>query len=111
MNMVIASSTNELVPMLTLGGATLEELRRELILVYLADQRPWVIGYSGGKDSTAVLRLVYEALLSLPVEKRTKPVFVVSSDTLVETPIVVGLIGETLAKVQAAALRDRLPFT
>jgi DNA sulfur modification protein DndC len=111
MNTSTPTAINEQPATLTLGGATLHELHDELISVYLADQRPWVIGYSGGKDSTAVLRLVYEALLSLPIERRTKPVFVVSSDTLVETPIVVGLIGETLAKVQAAALRDRLPFT
>jgi DNA sulfur modification protein DndC len=57
----------------------------DVVAIYQSDSRPWVIGYSGGKDSTAVVRLVFEALLSLPAERRTKPVFVVSSDTLVET--------------------------
>ena len=28
---------------------------------YLLDKIPWVIGYSGGKDSTAVLQLVWHA--------------------------------------------------
>lgn len=84
--------------------------RAEVHELYLADSRPWVIGYSGGKDSTAVLRLIYQAIRDLPKEKRTKPIFVVSSDTLVETPVVVELIEETLAKVRESAVRDELPF-
>lgn len=57
--------------------------------IYLADGRPWVIGYSGGKDSTATLQLVWLAIAELPADQRTKPVFVISSDTFVETPIIV----------------------
>jgi DNA sulfur modification protein DndC len=89
----------------------LKDLLCEIIAVYKADSRPWVIGYSGGKDSTAVLRLVYEALASLDSSQRTKQVFVVSSDTLVETPVVVNLITETLASVQASAVGHLLPFS
>lgn len=85
--------------------------RSEIQDIYLADHRPWVIGYSGGKDSTAVVRLVFEALRGLPLEKRNKPVFVVSSDTLVETPVVVELIGETLARIQQGAVSAELPIT
>lgn len=85
--------------------------RAEVEELYLADSRPWVIGYSGGKDSTAVLRLIYDAIRNLPKAKRTKPIFVVSSDTLVETPVVVGLIEETLAKVRESAVHDELPFS
>jgi DNA sulfur modification protein DndC len=97
---------------LLIAGESLEMLREEIVSVYLADDRPWVIGYSGGKDSTAVLRLVYEAMLSLKRSGRemTKPVFVVSSDTLVETPMVVGLIGRTLVQVQERAVADGLKF-
>ena len=47
-----------------------EEIRR----LYQWDQVPWVIGYSGGKDSSAVLQLVWLALKELPVERRSKPV-------------------------------------
>ena len=49
---------------------TLEELIEEIKYVYKSDERPWVIGYSGGKDSTAVVELVYKMLLSLPNEQR-----------------------------------------
>ncbi|MCB2426043.1 DNA phosphorothioation system sulfurtransferase DndC [Methylophaga pinxianii] len=83
----------------------------EIQEIYLSDKRPWVIGFSGGKDSTAVLILVYVSLLGLPSEKRHKPVFVVASDTLVETPVVVDHINNALDAVQEGALRDNLPIT
>ncbi|HCG6642597.1 TPA: DNA phosphorothioation system sulfurtransferase DndC [Vibrio parahaemolyticus] len=79
--------------------------------VYCADKRPWVIGYSGGKDSSAVMSLVYLALLGLEPQDRQKPVFVVSSDTLVETPVVVNHIKDSLAAIEKGAKRDNLPIT
>ncbi|MDF4512712.1 DNA phosphorothioation system sulfurtransferase DndC [Vibrio parahaemolyticus] len=79
--------------------------------VYCADKRPWVIGYSGGKDSSAVMSLVYLALLGLEPQDRQKPVFVVSSDTLVETPVVVNHIKDSLAAIEKGAKRDSLPIT
>ncbi|PML14701.1 DNA phosphorothioation system sulfurtransferase DndC [Vibrio breoganii] len=79
--------------------------------VYCADNRPWVIGYSGGKDSSAVMSLVYMALLGLEKEQRHKPVFVVSSDTLVETPVIVNHIKDSLAAIQKGAKRDDLPIS
>lgn len=84
--------------------------REDILRIYMADTRPWVIGYSGGKDSTVVARLVFEALLSLPPEKRTKEVFIVSSDTLVEAPLVVDLIRETLQEMGKAAGELGLPI-
>jgi DNA sulfur modification protein DndC len=79
--------------------------------VYLADKRPWVIGYSGGKDSSAVMSLVYMALQGLDKEQRTKPIFVVSSDTLVETPVVVNHISNSLEAIGKGAKLDQLPIT
>ncbi len=79
--------------------------------VYCADKRPWVIGYSGGKDSSAVMSLVYLALLGLEPKDRHKPIFVVSSDTLVETPVVVNHIKDSLAAIEKGAKRDNLPIS
>jgi putative sulfurtransferase DndC len=79
--------------------------------IYCSDKRPWVIGYSGGKDSSAVMSLVYMALLGLPPEDRHKPVFVVASDTLVETPVVVNHIKDSLSAIERGAKRDNLPIT
>lgn len=78
--------------------------------VYLADNRPWVIGYSGGKDSTATLQLVWQTLADLPPRKRRKTIYVISSDTFVETPVIVGHIDDNLAKINEAARKQGLPF-
>lgn len=61
---------------------------------------PWIIGYSGGKDSTVVLTLVWRALLSLQKENGNtslnRQVFVVNNDTLVENPIISDYVIEVL---------------
>src|SRR5690606_9669516 len=51
--------------------------------VYLSDERPWVVGFSGGKDSTAVVQLIFSALSELDRSQLKKMVYVISSDTLV----------------------------
>jgi DNA sulfur modification protein DndC len=83
-----------------------EEIRR----VYLDYPHPWVVGYSGGKDSTAALQLVWYALAGLPVEQRQKPVYVISSDTLVETPVIVNHVDETLRSIGERARECKMPF-
>ena len=49
---------------------TIEALKQEIVDLYLSDEIPWVVGYSGGKDSTAVLQLVWLALADLPEDER-----------------------------------------
>lgn len=93
------------------AGRPLAEYVAEVQRIYCSDKRPWVIGYSGGKDSSAVLTLVYLALLGLPPAMRHKDVFVVSSDTLVETPVVVDLIIRTMEQIERGAKRDCIPIT
>ncbi|MBB4081097.1 DNA sulfur modification protein DndC [Lewinella aquimaris] len=51
----------------------------------LADPRDWIIGYSGGKDSSTVLALVLE---SLRRTRSDKTVTIVYCDTGVEIPLV-----------------------
>ena len=94
-----------------LSGAHLEAREEEIRAVYLSDQRPWVIGYSGGKDSTTALQLIWYAIASLPQEQRTKPIYVISSDTLVETPKIVDYIDASLARMSGAALEQGMPLT
>jgi len=86
-------------------------VQAEIVELYQMDTIPWVIGYSGGKDSTAVLQLVWLALRNLPPEKRTKPVHVISTDTLVENPIVAGWVTRSLDTMREAATREGLPIT
>ncbi|MEM2613003.1 MAG: DNA phosphorothioation system sulfurtransferase DndC [Nitrososphaerota archaeon] len=89
---------------------SLEEIHNEIKQIYLADSRPWVIGYSGGKDSTTVLQLVWYAIKELPIEQRKKTVYVISSDTLVETPIIVDFINRTLKNINDIATKENMPF-
>ncbi len=90
---------------------SVQEIYREIVDLYSSDSRPWVIGFSGGKDSTVALQLVWTALANLPKEKRAKPVHVISSDTLVESPVITAYIGGILAKINDAASKQDLPFS
>jgi DNA sulfur modification protein DndC len=74
------------------------------------DDRPWVVGYSGGKDSTVVVQLIFEALNEMPREELHKKVYVISSDTLVETPLIINSINQTLRRIQDEALSRDLPI-
>ena len=65
-----------------------EDIIEEMTYVYKHDSRPWLIGYSGGKDSSLLVSLVVETVLRLPKTERTKKIFIVTSDTGVENPIV-----------------------
>ena len=69
-------------------GNVYSEIIEEMRIVYQHDNRPWMIGFSGGKDSTLLCCLVFDMLKSLPKSKRNKTVYIVSSDTMVENPIV-----------------------
>lgn len=86
-------------------------LQNKIREIYLGDSRPWVIGYSGGKDSSCVLQLTWYALQELPKDKRIKPIYVISSDTLVETPAVVNQIDESLKLIQEKAIEQSMPIT
>lgn len=80
----------------------IDETKQLLREQYEADNRPWVVAYSGGKDSTLVLQLVMELLLELgPAAK--KPVYVLSSDTRVEAPIVSEYVMDAMQRIEKSA--------
>ena len=91
-------------------SCTLDDIHNDIQEVYLKNARPWVIGYSGGKDSTTALQLVWYALKELPPEERKYPVYVISSDTLVETPVIVSYIINTLDRLEKVAKKENMPF-
>ena len=84
------------------------KIKDEMKLVYLHDQRPWMIGFSGGKDSTLLCQLVFEMIESLPEEQRSKPVYVVTSDTMVENPIVKRYMHRMSDAINKASSRKKL---
>lgn len=89
---------------------SLDDIYEEIRQVYLGYSYPWVIGYSGGKDSTATLQLIWYALAELASEQREKRVYVISSDTLVETPVIVDHVDTTLRLINEQAKEQNMPF-
>jgi len=94
----------------TLNKEMLRELSVRVRETYLSDGKPWVVGFSGGKDSTATLQFVWYALKALPPERLTKPVYIISSDTLVETPFMTGYLTDVLDNINTAAKAQNLPI-
>ncbi|BAY08724.1 DNA phosphorothioation system sulfurtransferase DndC [Calothrix sp. NIES-2098] len=88
----------------------IQALTVEIQELYCLDAIPWVVGYSGGKDSTATLQLVWNAILGLPPEKRTKPIHVITTDTLVENPIVSVWVRNSLEQMKVAANEQEMPI-
>ena len=77
--------------------------------------RPWIIGFSGGKDSTVLLTLVWLALkkikedILVPFQLR-RPVYVVCNDTLVENPIISSYVDDVLGQIEKQAREEDLPI-
>ena len=90
---------------------TIKDIYEEIRQVYLGDNRPWIMGFSGGKDSTCMVQLVWNALSELPAQKLHKQIFIISSDTLVESPKVVDQITTTLDTMEQAAKKTLLPIS
>ena len=90
-----------------------DDIRQNIAEEYLSETQhyPWIVTFSGGKDSTLVAHLVFDMLLSLPPMLRTRQVFFVSNDTLVESPLVVKHMRQSLAEILRAAEIFRLPVS
>jgi len=87
-----------------------EKTTQEIKELYLKDSRPWIIGLSGGKDSTCVTQLVYYMLKELDPSQRNKTIHVISNDTLVESPIIEQRIKKTISKIRKSSKEDNLPI-
>ncbi len=87
----------------------IELLTNEIQELYSLDSVPWVVGYSGGKDSTTILQLVWNAIASLPLSKRHKKIYVITTDTQVENPIVAAWVRNSLERMKIAAKEQEMP--
>lgn len=74
--------------------------------------RPWIIGFSGGKDSTVLLLLVWKAVehIKKKTGKATREIYVVCNDTLVENPIITEYVETVLQQVETAARDQDMPI-
>lgn len=88
----------------------IQEVLETIKQLYQEDMIPWICGYSGGKDSTAVVQLVWMALSQIPNENRKKAVHVISTDTLVESPVVALWSSTSLTKMRDRAKEAELPI-
>ena len=84
------------------------EVLESLKQLYIDDERPWLVGFSGGKDSTLVASLVFDTVLAMPEDKRTKPIVILCTDTRVEIPAVAEAVESTLARMRRASEQNNL---
>jgi DNA sulfur modification protein DndC len=104
--------------MIKIRSKKVEGIIAEIIDQYTyadTSDRPWIIGFSGGKDSTVLLTLVWIALLRIrkempfPFQLRRK-VYVVCNDTMVENPIIEAYVDDVLAIISKEARNQDLPI-
>lgn len=88
-------------------------IEKEILEQYLEEDgnKPWIIGFSGGKDSTMLLQMVWYALLKLKQEERKRPVHIVCNNTLVENPRILKYVEDILIKIEKAAVKQGMPFS
>lgn len=89
--------------------AIIDEIKDE----YISETQrfPWIVGFSGGKDSTVLVHAVFEALLAIPPSRRSRQVYIVSNDTLVESPLVMSHLNDVTSRIDAAADSLGLPIS
>lgn len=85
-----------------------QDIRENLRELYLEDTRPWLVGFSGGKDSTMLASLVFDAVLSAPADQRKKPVAILCTDTRVEIPAIVEMVESALARMHKFSQQNNL---
>jgi len=85
-----------------------QNISNDLRKLYLEDTRPWLVGFSGGKDSSMVASLVFDAVLSVPSENRKKPITVLCTDTRVEIPAIAEMVESALARMHKFSQQNGL---
>ena len=80
---------------------------------YLSEKEsyPWLIGYSGGKDSSCTAQLTFKALTELKKDGRplNRKVYIFSSDTMIENPLVKDIIEENIKLINKKAVELDIP--
>jgi DNA sulfur modification protein DndC len=108
-------------------GTNFQAVRERLTQLYLEDPRPWLVGFSGGKDSTLVAALVFRHPLrldrgegrvrcrasfqrpsSLPPEQRQKTVTVLGTGTRVEIPAIAEGVETDLDRMRRCSQQHNL---
>lgn len=85
--------------------STIHLLQREYDRAIL----PWSVGYSGGKDSSAMMKLLYQAIEDFPNPK--KHIKIVYCDTGVEIPIITKFVKNIFLDLDKKSRDKKLPFS
>jgi DNA sulfur modification protein DndC len=91
-----------------MDATSYQDIKSSLRQLYLDDPRPWLVGFSGGKDSTMLASLIVEVVAGIPDGQRKKPVAVLCTDTRVEIPAIVEMVESTLARMQKFSQQNNL---
>ena len=86
-------------------GAVMEAMYSEFVQ---PDTHPWIVAYSGGKDSTLLLQMAWEVAATAA---HRRSIIVIANDTLVESPLVIRHLHRSLSMIAAAARKAELPIT
>ncbi len=84
----------------------IEQIKDEIKNVYCTDRIPWIIAYSGGKDSTMTVQIVLEAISEINNFK--KEIHILYADTKVEPPPVINNAKNFLKKINIWAKEKNL---
>jgi DNA sulfur modification protein DndC len=88
------------------------QLKNEIKEQYLEDDgnRPWIVAFSGGKDSTMLLQVLWYALQEFPPELLTRPIYVICNNTLVENPHILEFVDRQLKAIAKSSVDQGLPI-
>lgn len=98
--------------MTSLKNEFLEKLvktKNDIYKKYLENKKAWIVAFSGGKDSTCVLQLLYEMIIQMPKDK-LNPTYAIVSNTLVEAPNVDKYIHILVDTINHDAKTRKIPF-
>ncbi len=88
----------------TFNEPVIQEIKRQ----YNKTNLPWYVGYSGGKDSSAIIKLLFLALQDIHLP--SKMVTIIYCDTGVEIPVIRSLVAQTLTGLDDEAKEYKLPI-
>ena len=88
------------------GRCMFQDIKASLQQLYLEDERPWLVGLSGGKDSTMLASLIIDAVLAIPAGQRKMPISVLCTDTRVEIPAIAEMIEGTLDRCRKGSQQN-----
>ena len=91
-----------------MAATIFQDIKAPLRQLYLDDERPWLVGFSGGKDSTMLASLIFDVILPIPAQQGKKPVSVVCTDRRVEIPAIVEMVEGTLDRMRKCSQKHGL---